>query len=322
MMPPDSSIKPRRYLVFGAGAIGSVFACLLDRHGCEVSIVGRDTQINAIRNKGLFVDGIWGEHHVMIPYAVTSIEQLPSDPFDVVFISVKAYDTEAAVESAAPYLAPDGLMVSLQNGLDNVEKIANVVGAERTVGARVIFGAEIEKPGKVNVTVYADPVIFGSPGARAPESRIHELVTLVNASGIPSQYSDEIEKYIWSKVLYNIALNPLSTILRVPYGHLLKRESTRELMPRIVEEAFEVAGADGQELFWNDPGDYIDLLYTRLIPLTASHHPSMLQDIENNKKTEIDALNGAIVKLGEKHGIAIPVNYLLTALIKALEPDT
>ncbi len=308
-----------RFLVMGAGAIGSVFGGLLTKTGEDVTLIGRDPHIAAIRAHGLKINGIWGEHKVRIARTVTSAAQLAGEKFDVVLICVKSYDTAHAVRQVIPCIHQMSLLVSLQNGLGNIETIAESVGWERTLGGRVIFGAEVVEPGWVRVTVYAEEVMLGAKDERVARERIESIVECVNRAGIPSLFTADIEKFVWSKVLYNAALNPLSTILRSPYGYLLENEGTREIMRMIVEEIFRVANARDVALFWNQPREYIDLLFGRLIPATAQHHPSMLQDILRNKPTEIDAINGAICRMGDECGVRTPVNNLLCTLIKALE---
>ncbi|MCD6386471.1 2-dehydropantoate 2-reductase [Candidatus Sumerlaeota bacterium] len=311
-----------RYLIFGAGAIGSVVGGLLARLSIsddEVFLIGRSPHVDIIRSRGLHINGIWGESIIKIPNAFSSPDELPVKSFDVIFITVKSYDTENAARAAAPLLSESGLMISLQNGLGNLEKISNVVGLKRTAGGRVIFGVEFPEPAHVTVTVCAEPVMLGSPENRAPEHIIRTCVDRFNQAGIPAEFTTEIERHIWAKVLYNIALNPLSTILGVNYGALLENDYTPEIMKQIIREAFAVADACGQELFWKTPEEYLDVLFNRLIPATAAHHPSMLQDIRRGKRTEIDALNGAIVRLGRRFNVETPVNATLTYLIKSLE---
>ncbi len=308
-----------RFLVMGAGAIGSVFGGLLTKAGEDVTFIGRDPHIAAIRTHGLKISGIWGEHRVRIARAVTSAAQLAGEKFDVVLICVKSYDTAHAVRQVIPCIHQMSLLVSLQNGLGNIETIAESVGWERTLGGRVIFGVEVVEPGWVRVTVYAEEVMLGAKEERVARERIESVVACFNRAAIPTLFTTEIEKFIWSKVLYNAALNPLSTLLRTPYGYLLENEGTREMMRMIVEEIFRVAKARDVALFWHEAQEYIDLLFGRLIPATAQHHPSMLQDILQNKPTEIDAINGAICRMGDECGVRTPVNNLLCTLIKALE---
>jgi 2-dehydropantoate 2-reductase len=308
-----------RYLVIGAGAIGSVFGGFLRKAGQDVTLVGREQHISRIRDEGLHVTGIWGEHVIEMLNLYTDTKQLRDEKFDVILICVKSYDTAEAVREAVPFVGQDSLAVSLQNGLGNVETIAKVVGWERTVGGRVIFGVELSEPGSVKITVYAEEVMLGSPREQIGRERIERIVSEFNTAGIPTLYTDEIEKYIWSKVLYNCALNPLATILRTNYGYLLEREETRSLMREIIKEVFSVAAASEVSLFWNKYEDYVDLLFSKLIPATYEHHPSMVQDISRGKRTEIDALNGAVCSLAEEARVAVPVNRTISHIVKTLE---
>jgi len=145
------------------------------------------------------------------------------------------------------------------------------------------------------------------------------IAAALSGAGIPTQATDEITRFIWSKMLYNCSLNPLSALLNVPYGRLLDSESTRNLMRRIVQEMFAVAWANGIELFWGEPEEYIELLFGRLIPDTAAHYASMAQDLQAGRRTEIEALNGAIVRLGEEAGVDCPANAALSELVRATE---
>jgi 2-dehydropantoate 2-reductase len=308
-----------RYLIIGAGAIGSVFGGFLAKAGLDVTLVGRERHISHIRDRGLRMSGIWGDHVVKMNNLFADSRQLHDETFDVVLICVKSYDTRQAVREAAAHIRGDSLVVSLQNGLGNIETIAEIAGWERTVGGRVIFGVEVLEPGSVKITVYAEEVMLGSPQRRVERERIERIVSDFRASGIPTLYTDEIEKYIWSKVLYNCALNPLATILRTNYGFLLENEETRDLMRHIVEEIFRVAAASNIKLFWKHYEDYVHLLFSKLIPATYEHHPSMLQDIVHGKRTEIDALNGAVCSLAEKSGTFAPINQTLTRIVKTLE---
>jgi 2-dehydropantoate 2-reductase len=129
----------------------------------------------------------------------------------------------------------------------------------------------------------------------------------------------EIDKFIWAKMLYNCSLNPLSAILRVPYGTLLETDSSKDTIVHIVEEIFSVARAKKVKLFWDNASEYIDVLFNRLVPDTAAHQSSMLQDIRAGRRTEIDAMNGAVASLGEEAGVACPVNWTITKIIQSLQ---
>jgi 2-dehydropantoate 2-reductase len=311
-----------RVLVMGAGALGSVFGGLLARDGHEVCLVGREEHMRAIAEHGLHISGLFGDLDVGGIRAVTDPRACPSGPLEAILITVKSYDTTLAAEAVKELAGPKTLVVSLQNGLGNYEAIEAVFGPERSLAGRVIFGAQVPEAGAVEVTVYAEPVMLGSPADAVSYEAVERLAAAISSAGIPCEPTREITKFLWAKMLYNCALNPLSAILQVPYGGLLTHECSKAIMRRVVSEIFAVAAAEGVELMWKTPEDYIEVLFGRLIPNTAAHYASMLQDLRARKRTEIDALNGAIVRLGRAHGIETPMNEMLTCLIDARETWT
>jgi 2-dehydropantoate 2-reductase len=308
-------------LIAGAGALGSVFGCFLRRAGVEVTLLGRAQHVEAIARGGLRVDGIWGDHYAA-GFELAAEPARIEGTFDAILVPVKSYDTEAVATAVAGLLAPDGVMISLQNGLGNVETIERIAGAERAAGARVIFGATIPAPGRARVTVFADPTAFGSlaPG-RHPrrDEAARRWAETIDRAGIPAVYSERLAALLWAKVFYNAALNPLGALLRVHYGALPERSETRAVMDAVIDEAFAAARAEGAGLPWSDPAAYREEFYGRLVPSTYDHRSSMLQDIERGRRTEIDAINGEVWRRGAAHGIKTPVNETLTRLIRSVE---
>jgi 2-dehydropantoate 2-reductase len=311
-------MKTMRYLVMGAGALGSVFGGLLAEQGHEVAFVGMDDHLLAMQKKGLTVTGLWGEHAIPKVKAFYGTAGL-TGTFDAVLLSVKSYHTAQVIRQALPFMREDSLVFSIQNGLGNWEAIAEAAGWNRTVGARVIFGAEIQEPGVARVTVYADKVLLGSPSGDVPLERIQAVCDDFNKAGIPTDVSDRIESSLWGKILYNCSLNALGAILNVPYGHLGEVPEVRSTMERIISEIFAVAQAKGVPMMYASPGEYHGVLMEKLLPPTATHRSSMLQDIEGGRKTEIDALNGAIARYGRELAVPTPVNETITAIIKGIE---
>jgi 2-dehydropantoate 2-reductase len=310
-----------RILIAGAGALGSVFGGFLRRAGDDVTLLGRAAHLEAITRDGLRVDGLWGEHLVS-GFAVATETAALRGPFDVILLPVKSYDTETVVAAVAPLLADDGVMLSLQNGLGNVEVVERTVGAARALGARVIFGATIPESGRVRVTVFADPTAIGplAPGQHARrDTRARDLAARIDAAGVPAVYTDALPAMLWAKVFYNAALNPLGALLDRHYGALPEHASSRDLMDAIINEAFAVATAEGVSLKWTSAAAYRDEFYGRLVPATYDHRSSMLQDLERGRRTEIDAINGAVWGRGEARGIATPVNASLTRLLHVVE---
>jgi 2-dehydropantoate 2-reductase len=316
------SSKVMKFLVLGAGAIGSVFGGFLAKAGHDVFLVGRKPHIQAINEKGLLIDGIWGTYTVKNLKGYTCIEELAEkckETFDIALLTVKSYDTETMLKELKKYF-PDPLpVVSLQNGLGNIEKIEAYLGKEKTIGGRVIFGVEFIKPGHVRITVSADRTVIGGLKRGIERSFVEKVASVFTNAGIPADVTDDISRFLWGKVLYNCALNGLATLMNVNYGKLLSCNGTKEIMGNVIEEIFNVARAKNVSLDWKSPEEYKKLLFEELIPKTFEHHPSMLQDIRRGKKTEIDALNGAVVKMGEEIGTELPFNWTITQLIKSKE---
>lgn len=311
-----------KILVLGAGAIGSVFGGLLAQGGNSVCLIGRKPHLDAIKRQGLLIEGIWGTHRVKSLTCYETLSDLKShEPllFDVILLCVKSYDTESMLRELLTHCPEPCPVISLQNGLGNIETIEKLVGKEKTIGGRVIFGVEFVEPGRVRVTVSADKTFIGGLYGGIYKDFVAMLAGTFTASNIPAEVTDDIQRYIWGKVLYNCALNGPATLLNVHYGALLSSESSRHIMTKIVEEIYAVMQHKNIVLAWRTPEEYQDVLFNSLIPLTFKHHPSMLQDIMRHKKTEIDALNGAIVKMAEEAVIDVPFNWAVTQFIKAKE---
>ena len=309
-------------LVLGAGAIGSVFGGFLAKAGHEVCLVARQSHLAAIKDRGLLIEGIWGEHVVdaIAGYeSLSAVKENENQNFDVILLTVKSYDTEPMLKALTACFPDPPPVVSLQNGLGNIEIIETYAGRIKTIGGRVIFGVEFIAPGRVKVTVSADKTMLGGLPGGIERAFIENLAQMLTAAGIPAEATDSIEKYIWGKVLYNCALNGLATVMNVHYGVLLASDSTREIMRQVVTEIFDLLRASGITLDWSEPEEYTELLFSTLIPRTFDHHPSMLQDILRHKRTEIDALNGAVVQKGMERDIDLPYNWAITKLIKARE---
>lgn len=308
-----------RLLVMGAGAMGSAVGGFMAKAGHEVVLVGRAPHMKAVSGSGLRISGIWGDHHVTSLDARTDLEGLAPGGFDLIVVSVKSYQTRRAVEQLAPLVKGNTLVCAYQNGLGNAECIAEKAGWGRTIGARAIFGVRVVEPGWVEVTVIANPAALGAYSPDVPVDRVRQIASEMDRAGLPTEYSERIETLIWGKVAYNSALNPLSALLDVPYGALLETDHTRGLMTDVVHELYEVAGALGVPMEPATPAAYMRHLFEELIPPTAAHYASMRADFVNRRRTEIDALNGAIVRYGGQHGIACPVNRALTRLVHARE---
>lgn len=313
--------KTDRVLVAGAGALGTVLGGFLRKAGHPVTLLGRAPHLEAIARHGLRIDGIWGEHVVTGFELATSADQLVGR-YDAILITVKSYDTQSVARTVEPFLGEEAVMISLQNGLGNVEVIEEVAGVRRALGARVIFGTILPGHGHARVTVFADPNAIGSlgPGLHASRDELaRKWAEAFDHAGVPTIHTESLQAMLWSKVLYNAALNPLGALLGVHYGVLPEHEDSRAIMNQAIDEAFAVARGEGVALPWPTPGAYRDEFYGRLVPVTYHHRSSMLQDLERGRRTEIDAINGQVWRRGVAHGIVTPVNEMLTRLVHLME---
>jgi 2-dehydropantoate 2-reductase len=311
------------FLIMGAGAVGSAFGAFLKLSGHTVTLVGRKGHMDAVRNQGLAVSGIWGGH-LAKGIAVHTGPETVRGPFDAIFVSVKSFDTALAGRAVKPLLSDATLLISLQNGLGNIETLAAAAACPHVLGGRVIFGTTVERPGAVRVTVYTQPVMIGFPKKALPAAppalvqKAKAAARAIHDAGIPCEYTGEIEKYLWAKLLYNCALNPLGALHKVHYGALGEDPALKKTMDAIVAEIFAVARARGTALFWNGPREFLDLFYSKLLPDTYHHRSSMLQDLERGRRTEIDSLSGMVVRYGREAGVPTPVNKEMMERIKAL----
>ena len=300
-----------KFLIVGVGAIGSAYLAFLTRAGYEAVGLVRRNPVSRIK-----VQGIWGEFEVPVR-TYTKVEEIPFTP-DIVIISVKSYDTENALRRIKPLVGKNTFLMIAQNGYGNYEKAIKIYGEGRVILSRIIFGSKVIKPGHIRITVSADDVVIGDPSGKMSEDFLKKLAEVFTVAGIPTRYEKDVYKYLVDKIIYNSALNPLGALFEVNYGSLAKNPHTKDLMDRVIDEIFEVIKKAKIPCFWEDAKEYKKVFYERLIPPTAEHFPSMLEDIKRGR-TEIDALNGAIVELGKKHGVQTPTNEFITKVIKAKE---
>ena len=306
-------------LITGLGALGTVFACMLKKAGHTVHALTKEKYLGALRERKISVSGIWGAHEAVLDGIHVSIDPVRTIPFDLIILTVKSFDTKTAIEQVHPLVGGDTLVIVAQNGFGNYEAVSEAVGKEHALLARVIFGVKLLAHGTAEVTVIADDVRIGQPHGAVAEARVREIAGAINRSGIPTSYAGNVEAILWDKILYNAALNPLGAVLECTYGQLAEHEGSRQIMDRVIDEIFLVVLAHGIRLNWRTPEEYRRHFYEKLVPPTAKHFPSMYYDVKAGKRTEIDALNGAIVRLANMKGIAVPVNETITGIIRAKE---
>jgi 2-dehydropantoate 2-reductase len=310
-------------IVFGAGAVGLGLASALLEAGVGVRIVARPASAAALRAHGLLRTGLFGRAEASPgTFAVAeSAAALPGGAADFALVATKAFDCEAAAAALAeaPHVLGERTrFVLCQNGWGNAERFAARFPAARVFSARVITGFRKPALHHVEITVHAEPVHMGSLfGASASE--VAPLCAAIAKGGIPCEPSERIGEDLWAKLLYNAALNPLGAILGASYGALGASPHARGVMEALARESFEAMRAAGFRTHWPDAEAWLADFYARLLPPTAAHESSMLQDLRAGRRTEIDAITGAVVELAGRHGVAAPVSESVLALVRFLE---
>lgn len=305
-------------LVFGLGALGTVFAVCLKSDGHTVYGITKEKYIEKLNNKILKIKGLFGQKEIQLDGIFTSAQEAKDLKIDLIIVSVKAYDTETAISQIKLFLNPSIVLLA-QNGYGNYEIATSLIGKERVVLSRIIFGVKLIDIGFAEVTVFGDDIIIGQPDRAISEEKLREIAEIFSNAGIPTRVSPNVYAILWDKIIYNSALNPLGAILECSYGELAENEETRSIMNKIIEEIFHVSKIREIKLNWQTPEDYKRYFYEKLVPPTRDHFPSMYYDIKHGKKTEIDALNGAVVRLAKEAGFSASVNETITNLIKAKE---
>lgn len=299
----------------GAGAVGCYFGGMLARAGAPVTMIGRSQHVEAMTKNGLYLDSIHFQQQIPIS---ASTEAAEAREAGIVLLCVKTLDTEEAAKSLAPHLASDAVVVSLQNGVDNVERIRAVTKID-AIAAVVYVAAEITAPGRVKHTGRGDLIIGNlSEHNRREIHRRHELeilAELFTRAEVPCRISENIEGELWIKLIINCAYNAISALGRSRYDRMVHNPWTRELMRKVVDEALAVANAAGVRM------PDIDLLEVtwKLAEAMPNATSSTAQDIARGRRTEIDSLNGYVARRGAELGVATPVNQTIHALVKLLE---
>ena len=302
-----TSGEPPRFLVFGAGAVGSVFAArLAARH--PVAVVARGERLVQIVRDGVRVDGAT-EAAVRPPAAPLAGELADFRP-DYVLITVKAHSTRAS----APLLEPLGrrpVRVSLQNGLGNEEELA--AGGYPVIGAVSNNGATLRESGGVFHAGLGEVVLSGF--RVVSDQQVDRLARCLSNAGFPVERVPDIRKPLWDKTVVNAAVNPVTALLGLRTGQLLKDPGTEHLLRMLVREAVAVARAEEAATSETEVWEMI----RRIVAATARNKTSMLQDLERGLPTEVEAMNGVIVRRGVQHGIETPWNRLMLRLIRGRE---
>ena len=290
--------------VMGAGAVGCYYGGMLARAGDDVTLIGRPNHVDAIQRDGLLLDTQTFKEHVRLQ---ASTEPSAVAGATLVLFCVKSTDTESAAAAIRPHLLPGALVLSLQNGVDNAVRLQAALPAQEVAASVVYVATEMPGPGHVKHNGRGELVIAASPSST-------EAAALLVAAGVPTDISSNVEGALWAKLILNCAYNALSAITQQPYGKLVLGEGVQDVIRDLVNECLAVAQADGITV----PGDVWQAV-ERIAQTMPQQLSSTAQDLARGKRSEIDHLNGYVLRRGEVLGIATPVNRVMHTLVKLLE---
>lgn len=295
--------------ILGAGAMGSLYGGLLSEAGNQVWLIDVwQEHVDAINQDGLQIDGLGGGKIIKNIKASTKTDDVGI--VDCALIFVKSIYTDLAVAQNKAIIGENTIILTLQNGLGNVEKINQVVDEKNIIAGTTAHGATMIGPGKIKHAGQGKTIIGELDGKET--ERIVELGKTFNDAQLDTSTSNNVIGLVWDKLLVNIGINALTAITGLKNGSLVQSEETEWILEESVKEAQAVANAKGVKLSYEDPVGHTK----KVCELTAANRSSMLQDVERERETEIDMINGAIVREGKKVNIATPVNQVLTNLIK------
>jgi 2-dehydropantoate 2-reductase len=289
--------------VMGAGAVGCYYGGMLARAGHDVTLIARPQHVDEIRRNGLLLDMQSFRERVRVhaePHASAV------GGADLVLFCVKSTDTGAAAAAIAPHVSPDAVVLGLQNGVDNAERLQAAL-SQTVLPAVVYVGCELAAPGHVQHHGGGHLVVASSEEGR-------RIAALFEPAGVPVQLSDDVTGALWAKLVVNCTYNALSAITQLPYGRMVQGEGVEAMMRDAVDECLAVARASNVRL----PADTWEAV-RRIAAMIPDQYSSTAQDLARGRRTEIDHLNGYVVRRGKALGVPTPVNRVLHALVKLLE---
>jgi 2-dehydropantoate 2-reductase len=300
-----------RFVFFGAGAVGGFYGALLARQGHDVSFVARGAHRDAIARDGLRVEGPIGSFTVK---ARAESDPARLGPADVVVLAVKTYDNGAAIPMIAPLLGPDTVVLPLQNGVESAEEIARAVGERATIGGTTYVATAIEAPGFIRQTGTHKRIVLGEYfGATDRVSeRVRAIEQALAGAGIDAEAVPDARPAVWEKFTYLAPFAAFTGAARLPIGPLWADDDIRPMFLEAVSEVGRVAVAHGIAL----PPDHLDRTVNYAYKLPPSTRSSLLIDLSQGKRIEVEALQGSVVRRGRKVGVPTPIMAALYAVLK------
>ncbi len=301
-----------RILIAGTGAVGGYFGALLARAGHAVVFLARGANLAALRAHGIRIESFDGDFQLDHVTATDTVEG--QAPFDLVLFTVKSYDTATVASQIAPVIAPETVVLSLQNGVENEPALAAALHVPPLLGAMTQIGAELVAPGIIRHV--AEGTIYFGEVTGHESARARALAGLFTAAGVRHHLAKDIVRMLWDKLAWNAAHNAVTAITHTTAGEAAAIPATAAVLRDAMLEVVSVAQAQGIEL----DRERADLMIAYSRERLGSLRTSMLQDLERGRRLEHEALNGAVIRYGDRVGVATPVNRALYGLLAALDP--
>ncbi len=301
---------PMRIAVIGTGGVGGYFGARLAAAGDEVGFIARGEHGRTLRERGLRLRSTHGDLH--LPEVVATDDARDLGPCDVVLFCVKSYSTEqAATQHLPPLMGDDTAVISLQNGMGNLERIAAVVGWEHVLGGLALIFSTITEPGVIEHTAGPARIVFGElDGAARP--RTSRFLERCEAAGIDAAVPPDINVAMWDKFAFICALAGTTAAVRLPVGEIREAPRTWQLFRRLVEETYDVARAEGVAV----PEGAVEERLAFARSLEPDTHSSLHHDLVTGGRMELDALHGAVVRMADRHGVEVPMSEAVHAILE------
>jgi 2-dehydropantoate 2-reductase len=297
-----------RICVFGTGGVGGYFGGLLARSGADVTFLARGEHLRALQARGLTLRTV--RETFTIPVKAAG-DPRAAGPADLVLFCVKSYDTESAGRSLRGVLAPGGVVLTLQNGIDNEEKLEAILGRGTVLGGAAYIWSTITGPGVITQTGGACKIAFGELDGSSTE-RARRILAACQRAGFPCELTADLWRVLWEKFLFICALGGMTAVTRLPLGDILAEPQAREMFRGIMAEIYALSRAERIAL----ADDIVERMMTFADGLDKDGRSSLYSDLATGRPLELDALNGKVVELGLRHGIPTPMNFAVTACLR------
>ncbi len=312
-----------KILISGAGAVGLEFSAGLIKSGADVDIFTRPRNADALRKNGITVTGLLGDHFIE-PEKLSLLgdpKQLSSRDYQHIFICAKAFDTPAMMKILWQHISNDtkknATFIMCHNGWGTQDDGLEVVGDKsRIFNGMNLTGSERLSDHCVRINVHGGDFLIGSVFGKGI-GRLEGLPHFFRNSIVKVSFKDDAQKEVLAKLLYSCAMNPTSALIKLTFGNTGKNKHAQPVISDIIHEAFQAFEKEGLKTHWDSPESYLKDLHDKILPVLGNHKSTMDQDISEGRQTEIDYINGAIVKIADRHGLGVPVNRTMVQLVRA-----